>query len=1275
MVLSAYTRFLCFVLSIFLCFSVEGFSHTNFTLVQGDPLEIGLLDKSDVSCNGGSDGFISIEVSGGIEPYVINWSNGAIDILTISNLMAGTYTVTVTDGIGDNTTESFVINEPDAITVVVSNLSVITCANPQANISVFSNGGTGAFSYSWSNGASGASINVGTSGVYIVTATDINGCTASLNVTVVQDIIAPNISAGSDLSILCSGSNVVLQGSGPTGGNFTIQWTTVGGNIVSGGNTYTPTVSAGGSYTLIVTDNSNGCSATDVTIVTGPPSPISLSLAVTNLTCHDSNNGQIVASVSGGAGNFSYAWSNGGNGATIANLTPGNYSLTVTDQNGCTATTSAAVTAPTPVTVTVTTTDQTQFNVNDGSATANPSGGTGAYTYIWNTGGTTSSIFNLAPGGYTVTVTDANGCTSEAFGVVEEIVCTLSAEISVLSPIFCNGINSGALGVQLNGGVAPFSYVWSTGSDQTQINNLFSGEYSVTITDAVGCTAESAISIDEPPMLVVNLNVQQISSFGADDGSITATPMGGTPGYSFIWSNGSNSPNISNLTPGLYTVTVTDTNGCVRISSAVINEFDCDIDVTIASQGSVLCFGDESVTLSTQVSGASGTITYSWSNGSNTANLNNIGVGTYSVTVTDDLGCFAIAEFSVTGPTQLNATLNIAQMTGFGANDGSISASVSGGVQPYSYSWSNGAVSNAINNLGPGTYFLTITDGNGCQITTSGTIQEILCDLSVEIVTLSGISCFNGNTGSLTAQVTGSSAPQSYAWSNGSTSPTISSLTAGTYSVTVIDMIGCTSTATITLNAPSQININLTINGISGEGEEDGSILANVSGGIGPYSYTWSNGMSGNTINNLSPGLYTVTVTDTNGCVRTATGVINNFNCNLDVSILVEQEILCFGLANGAITAEVQGGEAPYQYLWSNDATGESLSEIGAGTYSVTVTDSNNCATEAEISLDQPTAISAEIEVVQVSSPNLNDGSISINISGGTGSYTILWSNGSEGTSIENLTPGNYSVTITDSNGCVFVESISLPAFPCNIQLVVNQVLPVSCFGGSDGSVIAQVTGSDGPFELFVLGFDDLVSFPVGNYVLTAIDQLGCEENVQFEISQPSAILVESDYSELIMEEGSGFIHVDVFGGAGNYTLNWFFNDEPLIVIQDPYTLTDLNSGSYRLVITDENDCVFVLFFEIFLHVSTREYLKDSNFSISPNPVNNELNISLVSKSNTQGIILIGISDTKGVQHFNLQVNRQEETHSIGVAHLSPGFYLLSVTTEQGRTVKPFVKY
>ncbi|MBL7807167.1 MAG: SprB repeat-containing protein, partial [Saprospiraceae bacterium] len=422
----------------------------------------------------------------------------------------------------------------------------------------------------------------------------------------------------------------------------------------------------------------------------------------------------------------------------------------------------------------------------------------------------------------------------------------------------CNGALTGSIDLTVSGGTSPYTYAWSNSKTTQDISGLAAGTYTVTVTDAAGCTKTTSVTINQPSALSLSTTKVNVKCNGGNTGSIDLTVTGGTPGYTYIWTNAATTQDISNLTAGTYTVTVTDANACTKTISTTITQPSA-LSLT-STQKNLLCYGATDGDIDLSVSGGTSPYTYSWSNGATVQDLWNIGAGTYTVTVTDANACTKTLSATITQPAEIILTKTITDVKCAGQSNGAIDLTVSGGSPGFKYSWSNSATTQDISNLAAGTYTVTVTDVNGCTKTTSATVNQpgVLTPTTTKV----NVACFGGNTGSIDLSVTGGTSPYTYAWSNAATTQDISNLVAGTYTVTVTDANLCTKTVSTSITQPaSALNVTETHVDVNCNGQNTGSIDATPTGGTTPYTYSWSNGATTQDISGLTAGTYTLTVT------------------------------------------------------------------------------------------------------------------------------------------------------------------------------------------------------------------------------------------------------------------------------------------------------------------------------------------------------------------------------------------------------------------------------
>jgi hypothetical protein len=468
----------------------------------------------------------------------------------------------------------------------------------------------------------------------------------------------------------------------------------------------------------------------------------------------------------------------------------------------------------------------------DGQVEVLASQATPPYTYQWSANAnnqTTSIATDLFADTYFVTVTDNNGCVKTAEALVNEPLL-LTATVSH-TDVLCFGGNDGTALVDPQGGTQPYTYLWSDNQNTQTASGLNAGDYTVTISDANGCTSTQTTTIQTPSEIFLATASTPAACNGGQDGSATVTATDGTPPYTYLWNNGTTTPTNTNLAAGAYTVTVTDANGCPKIASVVVGE-QANVVYTTTSTP-VSCFGAADGTATVNITGGTGPFTFQWSTGQTATSIAGLTAGNYLFTITDGTGCSAVGDVDVPTPQQLLLNLTPSDVSCNATSTGAISSQLTGGATPYTYTWSNGATTPNINNIAAGNYTLTIRDANGCTTSATTTVTEPEA-LQVQ---LSGtdVHCANGNDGTVSSSAQGGTSPYSYLWSNGNTSQGIGGLTTGTYSLSVTDANGCATTASITLLSPPALVIdNIVSTDALCFNAANGTATVSVSGAVPP---------------------------------------------------------------------------------------------------------------------------------------------------------------------------------------------------------------------------------------------------------------------------------------------------------------------------------------------------------------------------------------------------------------------------------------------------------
>lgn len=1125
------------------------------------------LTTTNVVCNGACNGTGTVSnITGGIPPYIVTWNPGGQTGNNINNLCPGNYSVTVMDGNGCTTTQSFTITEPAAIVVTLTSTNVICFGDCSGTATVTNvSGGSGVYvSYSWSpSGQNGPNATGLCPGTHTVTVTDNNGCTGTASVVITEPPLLEVNASGTNPSCngFCDGTATVVISGGIPG--YNISWS-------PGGQT-TPTITnlCAGTYIVTVIDQA-GCEKKD-TVVIVAPQPINPNVQITNVLCNGACNGSAISLTTGGTPPYTYSWVPGGQTSPgINGLCPGNYTVTVTDDNGCSAQQTITITQPQALTATTNAIAASCGTICNGIASVTPVGGTPGYTYLWSPGGqTTQTATNLCAGVYTVTVTDANGCT---FTTTVTIVNLIQINIvTTAASVSCNGICDGTATATPAGGTPPYTYLWMPGGQTTQTAvNLCPGVYTVTATDANGCATTVQVTVPAgPTALTTNLTYTDVTCFGFCNGTATSFPSGGTPPYTLLWSPGGQTTNtISGLCAGIYSIAVTDANNCTEIDTfEIIEPTQILINPIVVNPS---CNGNCNGSITLNPTGGTPGYTVLWSNGSTSTTLNNLCAGTYVATITDANGCQTAQSFTLTAPPAVVANIITTNATCNGLCDGTATVMAGGGTPPYSYFWSpGGQTTQTITNLCAGNYSVIITDQNGCNTQINFTITAptpISANLSSTNVTCEG-NC----NGTASASPSGGTAPYSYLWApGGQTTQNITGLCPGVYTVTITDANGCFTTAQVTITEPNQLSATLTSTNINCNGTCTGTATATPLGGTPPYTYLWvPGGQTTQTATNLCAGVYSVTVMDANGCFYQNSVIVNE-----NPSIVANPTFVnpnC-GVCNGVISLAPTGGLPPYTYSWlPGGQTTASIGSLCAGIYTVTITDANGCTEQFTFGLSNNNGpVGATVTINNASCNGACDGSANVIPIGGTPPYTYLWDDPGVTTTptATNLCAGLYNVIITDANGCIYIQQVSIgETNPITANITSTNAL---CNGVCNGTASVVPSGGTPPYTFLWSNGSTSSSTSglcAGNHSVIITDNNGCSNTFNFSVIEPSTISLSTS-STTINCNGNcdGTATVTPSGGTAPYTYLW--NNG-----QVTSTANNLCAGTYSVVVTDANGC------------------------------------------------------------------------------------------------------
>jgi hypothetical protein len=661
------------------------------------------------------------------------------------------------------------------------------------------------------------------------------------------------------------------------------------------------------------------------------------------------------------------------------------------------------------------------------------------------------------------------------------------------------------------------------------------------------------------------------------------------------------------LTSGTWTCTVTDANACTNTATFNITQPSALV-VTPVSQTNIACNGGSNGAASVTVSGGTTAYSYNWTpgnpTGDGTASVTGLTVGTWTCTVTDANSCTSTATFNITQPSAI--TSSVVSQTNISCNGGSNGAATitaSGGTGVLTYNWTPGNPTGdgtvSVTGLTALTWTCTITDANGCTHVQTVNITQPTA-LVASALSQTNIACNGGSNGAASVSVSGGTTAYSYNWTPGNPTgdgtASVTGLTAGTWTCTVTDANGCTTTQTFNITQPLALVASaLSQTNISCNGGSNGAASVTVSGGTTAYSYNWTPGNpTGDgtaSVTGLTAGTWTCTVTDANSCTTTQTFNITQ-PAALVASAASQTNISCNGGSNGAASVTVSGGTTAYSYNWTpGNPTGDgtaSVTGLTVGTWTCTVTDANSCTTTQTFNITQPSAITASISSTP-SSCSSNTGTATVSgVSGGTGPYTYSWAPpGATSASISGLAPFTYTCTITDANGCSITMTVTVTG-PPSPTLTASSQTNISCNGGSNGAAsVNAATGGVGPYTYNWTpgnpigdGTVSVTGLTAGTWTCTVTDANGCTATQTFNITQPSALVASAVSQTNISCNGgsNGAASVTVSGGTTAYSYNWTPGNP---TGDGTASVTGLTAGTWTCTVTDANSCTTTQTFNI----------------------------------------------------------------------------------------------
>ncbi len=883
---------------------------------------------------------------------------------------------------------------------------------------------------------------------------------------------------------------------------------------VCSGETYTVgtnTYNESGSY-IDLLESSMGCDSLVVTNLVYPAVALSASITnTTDITCHGVDDGTVTLQVAGGTAPYQFsidgvAFTNLPDNSVVANVNPiNNQPISIKDANGCMIMTNPiTINEPNQLSAAVQGASSPTCNGgSDGEFTVSVSGGTGPFTYsIDGINFQNSPTFtNLVPDDYSVHVKDVNDC-SVNVNITIASTLPLTANATVTNASGCgNADGSITINNEANG-TSPYEYSLDGGAN-FQTSNIFtgltSGNYSVVVRDANGCTGQVNTVITEPSNIGASIQFVDPLCNGANDGTITVTNLsGGTSPYQFSIDgiNFQTSNTFENLGESNYSITIKDALGCTLVKTTQLIDppllaLSAMIDQNASCNGS----DDGSVTL--MATGGTPIYNYKIQNTSFSSNTiyGGLTAGTYTFTVMDLNGCTATVQATITEPNAIILAASVTDhVTCNGGNDGVIESSATGGNGPHTFSIDGTNFQNAstFTGLVAGNYTLTAKDASNC--TTSSNITIIEPDIISLQSNITSVSCHGETNGAIHVSAVGGNGSIEYSLdgTNFTSSGNFVGLGAGTYTVTAKDESMCIVTSSITVPEPDVLKLLFEKVDITCKGVNDGQIAGFAQGGTSPYQFSLDgNSFQSTPFSELSPGHYTLTVKDAQNCTATKDVTIDEPDL-LVASVNSILNVTCNGGNNGSAQVSVVGGSSPYTYSLDGQVFNNSidLSALSADNYQLTVRDANLCQSVVDFSVSEPTEISVTATSNTLLCAGDNTGEINVTASGGTGSlmYSIDGANFQSSNVFTGLSANSYTVTVRDANSCDKTTNIDIVAPP---TLVITATLI------DQNTISASATGGTQPYQYSIDGstfqassaFSDLAN---GTFTITAKDANGC---------------------------------------------------------------------------------------------------------------------------------------------------------------------------------------
>lgn len=876
--------------------------------------------------------------------------------------------------------------------------------------------------------------------------------------------------------------------------------------------------------------------------------------------------------VSGGTPPYRYAWSDARlEGPNPKNVSIGAYTVTVTDAAGKSKQGKVTIEDKRLSATAEQRKIESALGAKDGSAEAKVRGGTPDFRFKWDNGETTNPAVRLSEGTRSVTVTDKRGCTAVASVTIGRKIEALAARIEETAPIPCFGGNA-ILGVKVEGGKEPYQYEWSNPKfSGTQVSGVAAGVYTLTVVDALGGRTVTSITVAQPAALSVVATQQAPALLGKADGKAQATARGGTAPYSYAWDNGETTQTATALTAGEHGVTITDANGCTLSARVVIDEKIPTLSASIKEIHPIECYGGKT-SLEVSVEGGKSPFQFKWSRPELVGyQPEEVVAGTYTVTVTDVAGNQATATYTLRQPEPVKASVTLDAPAGLASADGRATVKAQGGTPPYQYRWDSEEYTEQARRLYPGPHQVTVADNNGCETVVDFNMTENILPLSIRIEETGKIPCAGGTT-SLRVDVRGGKPPFEFLWAQPNLKgQTPTNVRAGVYQLVVADAAGGRTSTAFQVLEPDTLKATAKVLRTADPGQNNGNAQAIISGGTPPYQIRWQNDEVGENAYRLGAGTFNFTVTDANGCTTAAAVSVSETLLPLNVNISELAPITCHG-QKATLRVHASGGIKPYVYKWdTKELSGEQPENAGPGRHTVTVTDARRSSVSASIEIKEPPAIIPFAVLLAPASTGKSDGKARAEGRGGTGKLSFAWDNGEVTATVENLSPGTHTVTVTDERGCSATFTLEVPENILPFAVNIEETSRIFC-AGQTATLKATITGGKPPYqhkwsEASWNGLE-IKNVAPGSYTITVTDAQGTTQAAVVVVNSPAPLEAEVTRVVGATTERStdGKATLKISGGTPPITITWDSGETTA-------TASKLKLGAHTVTLTDAMGC------------------------------------------------------------------------------------------------------